>query len=204
MELAGNGKFFAFVSRVSDMVILGVIFILTSLPVFTLGVSCTALYYSVTKCIRFEEGKPVREYFKAWKSNFVQGSMATVIYLLFTGMLVCAAMMSSGRAAVIAVVFSGVILTASFLYFFPVLSRFTVSVKACFQIAIFLAVHYIARTVMLLITLGLCALVFCMIPVTLPVLVPSFTFYATFFVERIFKEYMNLSDEDTDKWYTKG
>ena len=95
MEFTGRGRFFGIVSRISDLIVLGCIFILTSLPIFTLGASCTALYYSVAKSIRFEEGKPVREYFKAWKNNFVQSSIATIIYLLLTGALVCTAVICS-------------------------------------------------------------------------------------------------------------
>lgn len=138
MEFTGRGRFFGIVSRISDLIVLGCIFILTSLPIFTLGASCTALYYSVAKSIRFEEGKPVREYFKAWKNNFVQSSIATIIYLLLTGALVCTAVICSDVSMTIFIIFAGVILVSSFIYFFPVLSRFTVSLKACFQISIFL------------------------------------------------------------------
>lgn len=204
MEFTGRGRFFGIVSRISDLIVLGCIFILTSLPIFTLGSSCTALYYSVAKSIRFEEGKPVREYFKAWKNNFVQSSIATIIYLLLTGALVCTAVICSDVSMTIFIIFAGVILVSSFIYFFPVLSRFTVSLKACFQISIFFAVHYIAKTAMLLITLALCILVFFIVPVALPVLIPFFTFYATFFVERLFKDYMNLTDEDTGRWYARS
>lgn len=204
MEFTGRGRFFGIVSRISDLVVLGCLFILTSLPIFTLGASCTALYYSTAKSVRFEEGKPVREYFKAWKNNFVQSSIATVIYLLLTGALVCTAVVCSDVSMTIFIIFAGVILVSSFIYFFPVLSRFTVSLKACFQISIFFAVHYIAKTAMLLITLALCILVFFIVPVALPVLIPFFTFYATFFVERIFKDYMNLTDKDTGRWYARS
>ena len=204
MEFTGRGRFFGIVSRISDLIVLGCIFILTSLPIFTLGASCTALYYSVAKSIRFEEGKPVREYFKAWKNNFVQSSIATIIYLLLTGALVCTAVICSDGSMTIFIIFAGVILVSSFIYFFPVLSRFTVSLKACFQISIFFAVHYIAKTAMLLITLALCILVFFIVPVALPVLIPFFTFYATFFVERLFKDYMNLTDKDTGRWYARS
>ena len=204
MEFTGRGRFFGIVSRISDLIVLGCIFILTSLPIFTLGASCTALYYSVAKSIRFEEGKPVREYFKAWKANFIQSSLATVIYLLLTAGLVYTVLISSDIIMIIAAAFAGLILVSSFIYFFPVLSRFTVSVKACFQISVFFAVHYIVKTFMLLLTLGLCIIVFCRIPVALPVLIPFFAFYTTFFMEGIFKEYMKLTDTDADMWYVRS
>lgn len=203
MERTGNGRFFAIINRISDLVILGLVFVLTSLPVVTLGASCTALYYSTAKTVRYEEGKPVKEYFRAWKLNLIQGCVSTVIYFALGGMLLCAVMMSRGRWTMLAVIFSCVILLSSFIYFFPVLSRFTVSVRACFQISVFLAVHYIKKTVLLLISLGLCAVLLYMNPYLLPLLAPFYALYATFIMEQVFKEYMVLTDEDAGKWFTR-
>lgn len=56
--------------------------IVTSLPVITIGAYSTALYYAVVKSIRFEEGKPVQEFFRSFRMNFLQGCIGTLLYLI--------------------------------------------------------------------------------------------------------------------------
>ena len=64
---------------VADIVTLHFLWLLCSLPLFTIGASTTALYYSCMKRIRTDEGHAAGNFFKAFKSNFRQ---ATVIWLL--------------------------------------------------------------------------------------------------------------------------
>lgn len=78
-----NGKFYTFMTKVADLVILSVLWLLTSLPVFTLGASSSALYYSVIKVVRKDSDGPVRAFFKAFKDNFKQGTVITVAVAVF-------------------------------------------------------------------------------------------------------------------------
>ena len=68
-----KGRLFAVADRVADLILLGLVWSVTSVPLLTLGTSCTALYYAVSKSVRFGEGKPLKEYFRAWKENALQG-----------------------------------------------------------------------------------------------------------------------------------
>ena len=44
-----DAPLFRFLTRVADMVILSLLWLIGSLPLFTLGISSTALYYAVNK-----------------------------------------------------------------------------------------------------------------------------------------------------------
>ena len=44
-----DNKFFSFMSKLGDIILLNVLFIITSIPIVTIGVSLTALYTSVKK-----------------------------------------------------------------------------------------------------------------------------------------------------------
>ena len=80
-----DSKFMTVMSRVGDLVILNLLVLLTSIPIFTIGASVTALY---TVCFRFgtDREQPVfRSYFRAFRDNFKQ---ATQIWLI---LLVCGA-----------------------------------------------------------------------------------------------------------------
>ena len=45
------------VSRLIDMILAGLYWLICSLPIITLGAASTALYYSVVKCVRHERGR---------------------------------------------------------------------------------------------------------------------------------------------------
>ena len=64
-----DSKFFSFMSFAGDIILLNVLFIITSLPIVTAGVSLTALYASLKKRIHGHESYPVKDYFSYWKEN---------------------------------------------------------------------------------------------------------------------------------------
>lgn len=70
-----NSKFGRIMTKVADCMILSLLWALFSIPLFTLGASTTALYYSVVKVIREDEGSCLKEYWKAFKSNFFQSTV---------------------------------------------------------------------------------------------------------------------------------
>ena len=72
-----NGKFYSFMTKVADLMILSVLWLFTSLPVITLGASSSALYYSVIKVVREESDRPTKAYFRAFRDNFKQSTLIT-------------------------------------------------------------------------------------------------------------------------------
>ena len=68
-----------FLSKVADMIILNILFLITCIPIFTIGASMTALYYVTLRMVSGEEGPVSKDYFRSFKQNFRQ---ATVIWLI--------------------------------------------------------------------------------------------------------------------------
>ena len=48
--------FFTFINKLSDMIIISIVFVLTCIPVITMGAAGTALYYTVQKVIKRGQG----------------------------------------------------------------------------------------------------------------------------------------------------
>ena len=72
-------------SRVFDLMVLNILFLLCSLPVITLGAAATAMYDVIFRLRRGEEPSVIRAFFRAMKGNFRQ---ATVLWLgLLAGLL---------------------------------------------------------------------------------------------------------------------
>ena len=68
-----------FLGKLADLMILNIVFLLCSIPIFTIGASLTGVYYVCLKIKEQEEGYIIRNFFKSFKQNFVQ---STIIWLI--------------------------------------------------------------------------------------------------------------------------
>lgn len=64
--------------RFFDLICLNAVFILTSLPVFTIGAALTALYSQTLKIVRKEDTYLIKGYFREFRRNF---SRSTLLWL---------------------------------------------------------------------------------------------------------------------------
>ena len=77
-----DNKFFVFMGRVADLLLLNFLCILCCIPVVTAGASITALYYVTLKMARDEESYIARSFFRSFKQNFKQATIINIIMLL--------------------------------------------------------------------------------------------------------------------------
>lgn len=94
MKLNLNAPFFQFINTAFDFVILNICFILTCLPVFTIGAALTALY-TVTMAEAEDKGLPfTKTYFHTFTRCFIRSSLlfagcicigALLLFCLFSG-----------------------------------------------------------------------------------------------------------------------
>lgn len=186
-----KGRLFMMADKAADLTLLGMVWLLTSIPVLTVGTSCSALYYAAVKSVRLGEERLLRAYFRAWRENVMQGCMATGIFLLTAGLLVVDGRIMRGTAAYGIVLLLMLLLTATAVFFFPVLSRFHLSLGQCFRVSFVMVIGHMASTCMLLGTLLLCGLVFLLYPFLLPALAAFYAFYASFVLEKVFRTYID-------------
>lgn len=151
-----DNKFFVFMGRVADLMILNILCIICCIPIITIGASVTAMYYVTLKMTRNEESYIVRSFFKSFKENFKQ---ATVIWLvaLVAGLLLgfdfyIMGQMSTTFAkvvryglAIIALVYAMVML-----YVFPVLSKFYNTIRATVRNALLMSIRHLPQTIAML------------------------------------------------------
>lgn len=150
-----------FVGRLGDMILLNLLWIICSLPVFTIGASTTALYYCTLKIVRNEDYGDIKMFFKSFRLNFRQATLIWVPMLFIAGILVFdfnffgKVLAESGalriilQAVTIAVMVLWVFL---FLYVWPVLSRFDNTIKNTVTNAWFMSIRYLGSTLGMLIS----------------------------------------------------
>ena len=71
---APDGKLAGFLNALGNLIVLNILTLICSIPIFTFGASMTALYTMVMRMARKEDGKIISEYFKAFKANFKQAN----------------------------------------------------------------------------------------------------------------------------------
>lgn len=146
-----DSKTMQIISRITDLIVLNIIFLITSLPLFTIGSAITALYTMCFRLMREEYSGVVKSYFSAFKSNFKQ---ASAIWGLFLAAAVPAvyyltqflSLQNSLRY------FSGVFILILALclmavsYVFPWISQFENSTMQALKNALILSISHLPRT----------------------------------------------------------
>ncbi len=152
---------FRFLSRLADLMILNIIFLIFSLPIVTIGASSTALYYVALKIAANEEGYIFRSFWKSFRENFRQ---ATIIWLIVLGVFLVLGldftimnnMTGSLVTAFRVLIPAGAILFFFFLlYVFPTLARFSNSIANTARNAFIMSIAHLPWTLLLtVITVG--------------------------------------------------
>lgn len=68
----------------TDLIILGILWLICSIPIITIGASCTALCYAYNKHFKHKEGHATRLFFHSFKADFKQ---STIVWLIMVAVL---------------------------------------------------------------------------------------------------------------------
>ena len=63
-----------YMTKAGWVIILNIVFLISCLPVFTIGTAVTSFYYAMMKSIRRDRSYPLLEYWSSFKRTFVKGS----------------------------------------------------------------------------------------------------------------------------------
>lgn len=204
-----------FIGKLGDLIILNILWIVCSIPVFTAGASTTAVYYVTLKLVRDEEDSTIKSFFRSFKSNFRQ---ATAIWLIMLAagivlgfdfwFFVSGAMPVTGAPkTVLTAVAGGLLLIYLFIltYVFPLQSRFYNPVKRTLFNAFFMSVRHLLQTMgILVIDLGIVAAgyfgLFYMPQMVMLLFLfgmPLIAFVNSYFFTAVFKRYMPKKEEES-------
>lgn len=156
-----DGRVMNFLSRLGDMFILNVLYLISCIPVVTIGAATTALYYNTLKMAENRESYVWREYWKAFRQNFKQATIVWMIllaciFILGSDVLLLGGMSKAlGSVVALIVIVLGIFLIMMGVYVFPVLARFDNTVKNTFKNALIMAVRHLPSTIVIVILHGL-------------------------------------------------
>lgn len=83
-----NNPIMRWVIRIFDCICLSILWVVTCLPVITVGAATTALFASIHRYIRLEEGSMLKTYFLAFRDNFKRSTLCWLVMLVILALLV--------------------------------------------------------------------------------------------------------------------
>lgn len=82
MKESKGALMLSYLNIIGQLVLGSLIWVICSLPIFTLGAASCALYYAVVKALRRERGNLITCFFSAFKANFSQCFFINVFYMV--------------------------------------------------------------------------------------------------------------------------
>lgn len=145
-----------FLTKIADLMVLNILFCVTSIPLITIGASWTALYSVTLKMVRDEEGSVSRSYFRSFRQNFRQATLLWLGVLVVLALLVLDIRVLNGmaggtapgllRVGVEILAFLGIMVLQ---YLFPSLARFEASLADTLKNACMMALAHLPKTALM-------------------------------------------------------
>ena len=156
-----DNPFMQFLFRVSDLIILNLIFILSCIPIVTIGASISALHSVCLKIVRNQESYMWQGFWKAFRQNFKQGTILWIIsILLFIFINMDYTILNAvdipffgyikvALGAVTAILFS------MFIYVFPIIAHFKCTIRQAIKNALFMTIGHLPFSIILVVMYSL-------------------------------------------------
>lgn len=170
-------------ARITDILVLNVLWIICSLPVVTLGASTAALYYSMIKIVRKNDSGIVKMFFYAYFQNMKQGCVLTILFLsggitLYFGIQTYNIIGGLvGKAARVILIILFIMWGILFSYVFPLLAQFENSIKKTIKNALIISIANFGKTVIIVFLNAIPIILFWGLPYVFVASLPIFTLW---------------------------
>lgn len=157
-----DGSFFNILNRLTDLVILNVLWLVCCIPIVTAGASTTAMLYVTMKMVNDEDAYITRNFFKSFKENFRQSTTIWLImlvlgciivgdYFILPNMMISDTLYSIAFAIFCLVsLLYGMIL----IYLFPLQAKLENKIKHTFKNALLLSIRHLPTSILLLVIMA--------------------------------------------------
>lgn len=146
-----------FLSRVADIIILNVLWLVLCIPIVTIGAATTALYRVCLNMIAGTDSSILRDFFRAFRSNFKPATLTWLILLV--PLALCAVnvwLLLSGALGVstlmtIACILPLIVLLCMFAYVFAYIATFENTIRMTLQNVLLLSLANTPKTLLMVV-----------------------------------------------------
>ena len=217
---SSDGWFARIFGTIGDIIVVNILFIICSIPIFTMGASMSAMYYTLLKKQRTgETGGVAKLFFRGFKDNFKKSTIAWLLFLLIAFVfsldfnLFGKGGPQENKLMYYTSVIFFILICFIVIYLFPVISAFENTLKNLILQSIYMAAKNFIFTIIIMILytlpayfllaspqvfmVGIFILIVC--GFGLIAYVSSFMFIKAFspYLEAVTKQY---TDDDPDSW----
>lgn len=198
-----NGKVYQFLEKLTNCVLVSILWTIFSIPIFTIGASTTALYYTVHKVIRHDTGHLWQTFWRTFKENFKRASglwLLLVVVCVFLGIDCYFSYVVSDVNPVLQwilillIVVAAVIIMWS-LYWFAYIAHIDDPIKAVLKNTLIICVTNLGKSLSLLGAFALCIAIMIYLPFSplfLLVLPAGYMYFATSVLKKVFNQYWDM------------
>ena len=172
-----DGPVMSALGRVTDFLVLNLIFLVTCIPIITIGPALSALYSVTLKMVKNEDSYILKRYLSAFKENFKISFLAGLLILasiiLFAFDYRIMTTMGDSMGTIFPIIFLALIFICLVIsmYLFPYIARFENTFKDSFKNTVLIAVASMPWTLLLLLITGVALASIWVIPLQYSILI---------------------------------
>lgn len=162
-----DNPFFSAMSKIGDLALLNILFIISCMPIITIGCGLSSLHTAVSKLSKNRESHIARDYILAFKENFKNSTVMWAV-LLAAGVVLAyfAAWLSRGDKPLLYIPYIFILTAYIFtvLYAFPLQAAFINTPGNILRNALLTALRHLPQTLLLVLIIYLPACITLMLP----------------------------------------
>ncbi len=193
-----DNKFFQALGSLMDCMIISALWLLMCIPVFTIGTSTTAMYTTVHKVIRRQQGYVWNTFWDSFKSNF---KLTTKLWLIILGIIIVLTAdiyvthqalvegLSWGAFSPFFVILMILVILWA-VYIFAYSARFEQTLKATLKNGVLIMIANLPWTVLIFLELVVATIVVMYVPILIIIIPGIVTVLAELILEHVFRKLM--------------
>lgn len=151
-----DSKLYRFMSKLTDLVKLNILWLVFSIPIVTVGISTIAAYTVTLKMAEGEEGYIGHDFLKAFKENWKQGipmSFITIlcIWAVYLDFQIYRAVEENAFVFLIIGIVTAYVFLFSLLYVYPLLARYENTILNSLKNSFRISMKYFLRSLLLVV-----------------------------------------------------
>lgn len=202
-----EGPLISFLDKLGRIIILTLLWIVCCLPVFTIGASSTAFYYSMVKTVRYERSSGCKEFLKCFKRVFKQSIIPSLGFLVITAILIVDILYWSNKNTTTAYISLNlctvflILLIPYCAFYFAIASRFKLKFKKSFEFTALMMLRALPVSFAILVSVLLMAFIIYVFYIAI-IFVPGLVCFGfTYLFENVFKKYIPKPKDGEELWY---
>ncbi len=197
-----DNKIFTSLDKIINVFCISLLWIIFCIPVFTIGASTTAMYYTVNKVLRHGRGYVFKSFWSSFKTNFKQSTIIWLI-LLAVGLLfgadvyIMRGFAKNGSIWGKSFIFFTMMIVIELIwvmYIFPYIARFENSTKVILKNTAIISVANLPWTLLMAAVFAAFIVLDYCFPFMIIFIPAAFCWIQNLILEKIFRKYMTEED----------